>query len=204
MEGGKLKVIDLNMKDILRDLESAIIYGLPVLLQDIAEELDASLEPILSKSITKIGNRSVIKLGDKEIDYNESFRFYITTNMGNPHYTPEVSTKTTVINFAVKEQGLEAQLLGIVVNQEQPSLEKQKSDLTVKVATGKRKLIDLENNILRLLAESKGSLLDDIELVDTLQVSKVTAEDVTQQLKVSEETERKIDAAREGYRSAAV
>ena len=31
------------------------------------------------------------------------------------HYTPEVSTKTTIINFAVKQQGLESQLLGIVV-----------------------------------------------------------------------------------------
>lgn len=46
-----------------------------------------------------------MKLGDKEIEYNEAFRFYITTKMGNPHYTPEISTKATIVNFAVKEQG---------------------------------------------------------------------------------------------------
>lgn len=47
----------------------------------------------------------MIRLGDKEVEYNPDFRFYITTKMSNPHYTPETSTKTTIVNFAVKEQG---------------------------------------------------------------------------------------------------
>ena len=50
---------------------------------------------------------------------------------------------------------------------------------------------------LRLLNEAKGSLLDDERLVNTLQTSKVTSCDVTEQLVVSEQTEIKIDAARE-------
>ena len=53
-----------------------------------------------------------MKLGDKEVEYNYDFRFYITTKLSNPHYSPEIATKTTICNFAVKEQGLEAQLLG--------------------------------------------------------------------------------------------
>jgi hypothetical protein len=44
-------------------------------------------------------------LRDKEIEYNPDFKFYITTKLSNPHYTPEISTKTTIVNFAVKEQG---------------------------------------------------------------------------------------------------
>jgi len=49
----------------------------------------------------------------------------------------------------------------------------------------------------RLLNETKGSLLDDEALVNTLQASKVTSQEVTEQLQVSEQTEVKIDAARE-------
>ncbi len=49
----------------------------------------------------------------------------------------------------------------------------------------------------RLLNTSQGSILDDEVLVNTLQSSKKTSEDVTEQLKVAEETEVKIDAARE-------
>ena len=51
------------------------------------------------------GGAFIIKLGDKEIEYNEQFRFYITTKLSNPHYTPEISTKAIIVNFAVKEQG---------------------------------------------------------------------------------------------------
>lgn len=175
MEGKKLKVIDLHMPDYIRILESAIQYGQPVLLQNVQEKLDPSLDPILNKSIVKIGGASVIKLGDKEIEYNYDFRFYITTKLPNPHYTPEISTKTAIVNFAVKEQGLEAQLLGIVVRKERPELEEQKDNLVMSIASGKRKLAELEDEILRLLNEAQGSLLDDEQLVNTLQTSKITS-----------------------------
>lgn len=52
-----------------------------------------------------VGGRLLIRLGDKEVEYSPEFRFYITTKLSNPHYTPEISTKTTIVNFAVKEQG---------------------------------------------------------------------------------------------------
>ena len=54
------------------------------------------------------------------------------------------------------------------------------------MATGKKKIADLEDEILRLLSESTGSLLDDMHLVNTLQDSKTISEEVTQQLQVSE------------------
>jgi dynein heavy chain len=198
-----LTVVDLKTKNFLKRLELAITQGAPYLLQDVEEELDPALEPVLSKSIIKRGNRELIKLGDAELDYSKDFRLYITTKMANPHYTPEVSTKATIVNFAVKEQGLEAQLLGVVVAMEEPKLEEQKKELVLNVAGGKRKLKELENEILRLLATVEGSLLDDENLVNTLQVSKTTSEEVTESLKIAEETEVKIDKAREGYRPVA-
>ena len=91
----------------------------------------------------------MMRLGDKEVEYNPDFRFYITTKLSNPHYAPEISTKACIVNFAVKEQGLEAQLLGIVVRKERPELEEQKDKLVVNIAAGKKKLQELEDEILR-------------------------------------------------------
>lgn len=48
-----------------------------------------------------------------------------------------------------------------------------------------------------LLNESTGSLLDDVQLVNTLQTSKVTASEVSEQLASSEQTEIMINSARE-------
>lgn len=50
---------------------------------------------------------------------------------------------------------------------------------------------------IRLLNEATGSLLDDVQLVNTLQTSKVTATEVSEQLEISEQTEIMIDSARE-------
>lgn len=139
----------------------------------------------------------VIKLGDREVEYNTNFRFYMATKLSNPHYSPEVASKANIINFAVKEQGLEAQLLGIVVRNERPELEEQKDSLVLSIAAGKKKLVELEDQILRLLNETKGSLLDNVELVDTLEVSKQTSKEVTESVQIAEQNEIKIDAARE-------
>ncbi len=192
------------MKDFLRKMESAIQYGMPYLMQDVLEEMDPSLEPVLAKAIITDGTRKILKLGDKELDYSEDFKFFMTTKLSNPHYTPEISTKVTIVNFAVKQEGLEAQLLGIVVQEEEPSLEEQNTALVLKVAANKKKLVELEDTILELLSNSSGSLLDDEELVNTLNSSKVTFEEVQESLNIAEATKQKIDIARQGYRGVSV
>lgn len=50
MEKAKgLFIVKLSDSDILRTLENAIQFGKPVLLENVYEELDPSLEPILLK-----------------------------------------------------------------------------------------------------------------------------------------------------------
>lgn len=162
MEDKALKIADLKDKDFMKNIEYCITHGRPCLMPDIGEELDPSLDSVLMKATTKVAGKKVIKLGEREIVYNDNFKLYITTRMQNPHYTPEISTKVIVINFTVKQSGLEEQLLAIVVQKEQASLEKQKNEYVVKIAKGKQDLIDLEDKILRLLQESNTSLLEDV------------------------------------------
>ena len=59
-----------------------------------------------------------IRLGENVIEYSEDFKLYITTKLRNPHYLPEVATKVTLVNFMITPEGLEDQLLGIVVAKE--------------------------------------------------------------------------------------
>lgn len=82
-------------------MELAIQFGKWVLLENIGEELDPALEPILLQQKTKQGSGFVIKIGEKNISYNDDFRFFMTTTLPNPHYSPETSVKVTILNFAI-------------------------------------------------------------------------------------------------------
>ena len=54
----------------------------------------------------------------QEIDFDPNFRVYLTTKLKNPHYMPEVTGKVQIINFMITPEGLQDQLLGIVVQSE--------------------------------------------------------------------------------------
>ena len=70
--------------------------------------------------------------------------------------------------------------------------------LCLTIATRKITSLSIHTSLLvRLLQTAQGSLLDDEQLVNTLNSSKTTSQEVAEQLQVSEQTEIKIDAARE-------
>jgi dynein heavy chain, axonemal len=151
-----LDVIKPSDKDMLRKLENGVRFGRGVLLENIGENLDAVLEPMLLKQTfkTAAGSES-IKIGDNIIPYHPDFRFYMTTKLCNPHYPPEVAVKVSVLNFFVTPGGLEEQLLRTVVNQERPDLANMKNQLVVSNARMKKELKDIEDKILFMLSNSQ-------------------------------------------------
>ena len=198
-----IKVAKGNDPTILRTLENAIRMGSPVMLEDVGEELDPSLEPVLQKQIYKQGGRTLIRIGDSDIDYNADFKFYVTTKLPNPHYLPEVCIKVTIINFTVTIEGLEDQLLGLVVREERPDLERQKNQLIKSLAADKKQLKELEDKILKLLSESEGNILDDEVLINTLSDSKITSGVIQGRVAEAETTNEQINTTRLTYTPAA-
>lgn len=69
--------------------------------------------------------QKLIRIGDKDIPWDENFKLYLCTKLANPNYPAEVFGKTMVINYGVTEDGLEAQLLNYVVASERSDLQRQ-------------------------------------------------------------------------------
>jgi len=196
-------VIKLSTNKFLLTIEGAIKLGFSVLLENIAETLDPSLEPVLQKNLIKKGSQQMINLGGSEINYHSDFAFFLTTKLPNPHYLPEICIKVTLINFTVTPQGLEDQLLVEVIKVERPELELQKDNNIISLADCNRQLKDTETRILKLVSEAGEDILEDEELILTLDQSKQTALAIGERKAEAEVTAEKINVSREGYRPVA-
>lgn len=73
-KANNLAIIRLNQLDYVRKLENAIQFGQPVLLENVEEELDPILEPVLSQQVFKQSGTLCLKLGDSVVEYNPAFK----------------------------------------------------------------------------------------------------------------------------------
>ncbi|XP_041969099.1 dynein beta chain, ciliary-like [Aricia agestis] len=199
--GESLVVIRLTMRNYLDRIERAVSSGQVVLLENINETVDAVLEPLLGRVLIRKGR--VLKIGDREIDYNPSFRLILQTKLANPHYQPEMQAQCTLINFTVTRDGLEEQLLGEVVKAERPDLESLRSNLTKMQNDFKITLKSVEDDLLKRLSSAGPDILSDSALVINLETTKKTAADIEIKVEEGKTTAIKIDEARERYRRAA-
>lgn len=196
-------MIKLTDANYMRTVESAVQFGAPVLLENILEEIDPTLEPLLLKQIFKQGGVLQIQLGESPIEYSEHFRFYITTKLPNPHYLPEVAVKVTLLNFMITPEGLQDQLLSRTVKEERPDLSAEKERLIVESAANARTLKECEDNILHILSSSEGNILEDQAAIEALNKSKSISDTIKEKQAIAAETEKSIDSTRSKYVPAA-
>nr|WAW84832.1 axonemal dynein heavy chain 10 [Halisarca dujardinii] len=202
-EKNNLKVCTFNDPDFIKHLEIAIKFGFPFLFRDVDEYIDPVIDPVLDKAVKGTGNRLTITLGDKEVDFDPNFKLYLNTKLSNPKYSPAIFSRCMVINYTVTLKGLEDQLLSVIVGYERKDIEEQREQLIQSTSENKRLLKDLEDTLLRELATSSGNMLDNHELVATLEETKTKATEVFQKLEEAAVTAAEIEKLREGYRPAA-
>ena len=131
-EGNELQVIQLSQKGWLKKVEMAVTNGSVLMIESLGQDIDAILDPLLSRQFVKKGKMFTVKLGSEDVELSPTFKLYLQTKLYNPHYKPETAAQCTIINFIVTEGGLEDQLLAMVVRVEKPDLEQTKEELVNK------------------------------------------------------------------------
>ncbi|OMJ83653.1 hypothetical protein SteCoe_15380 [Stentor coeruleus] len=192
-------------KDLIRALEAGLSQGKPVLLEDVGESIDSSLQNVICRKFYKKDDgRVMIKLADLEISFDDNFRLFLICKYSNPNFLPDIFGNLNVINFTVTSIGLEDQLLVEVVRLENPKLEKERDDIVVSMAYDQKTLEDLQNSILDMIADSQGYILDNLALIAALQKSKSTSKDITRRVAATAQVEKSVNASRDTFRNIAV
>eukprot|EP00736_Rhodelphis_marinus_P001164 Rmarinus@m.23243 len=198
-EAGDVIVIGMRSPDLRERIEHCMANGIPVVVDSVGESIDSILDPILKKTIYKIGTRFKIRFADTECDYDPRFRLYLTTGLPRPHFPPEVFAIVTVVDFTVTFEGLEQQLLGHVVLREKQELEVRRQSLIADIFKHRVEAKNLANDLLLRLSTTEGNLLDDTRLMEVLADTKSLAEDVERKLEVNNQMEKSLSSARDEY-----
>jgi dynein heavy chain 1 len=181
------KMIKTSFLDsaFMKNLESALRFGTPLLVSDV-ESIDPVLNPVLNKEIRKTGGRILIRLGDQDVDFSPSFVIFLATRDPTVHFTPDLCSRVTFVNFTVTPSSLQSQCLHEVLKSERPDVHKKRTDMLKLQGEFKVTLRNLEKKLLKALNESSGNILDDDKVIGTLETLKTEAAAV---MKKVDETE---------------
>lgn len=130
----------LAHKDLKQAISTPLEEGYPAMIENIENEVDPMLDPLLEKAFVTKGRKKKVNISDSEIEVNDNFTLFMTSRMANPLFSPELAAKTTIIDFTVTQGGLEQQLLGILIGQIEKQLEDQLTNLQEEVTRNKKEL----------------------------------------------------------------
>jgi dynein heavy chain len=202
--GEELEVVQLTQKKWLNKVKGSIRDGKKLLIESVGSEIDAILDPLLSRSIIRKGKAKLMNIGGDELEYDDKFGLVLQSKLPNPHYRPEIAAQCTIINFIVTPKGLEDQILAIVVNVEKPELEQKKQELVREQNNCKVQLSELEDQLLAQLSKADpATILDNVALIEGLEVTKETSKEITKKVQAALVTEEEINTSRELYRPVA-
>jgi dynein heavy chain len=196
-------ITTLSARNLKDQIEFTMSEGLCLLIENVENEVDPMLDPVLEKQIIKKGKNQYINVSDQNMDYDPRFSLYLTSRLPNPHFSPELSAKVTVIDFTVTLKGLEDQLLGRLISMEQKSLEDTLAALEEDLTNNSKNLQLLNKQLLERLSNSQGNLLEDTELIEVLANTKAKAQEVEEKMREADERKTEINEKREQFRPVA-
>ena len=186
-DNGTMLAIDIvpGGKYFIKLLESALRFGSILIVQDV-ENADPVLNPLLNKEFHKEGGRTLIRLGDQDIDFSPSFNLFLTTRDSSHQFPPDLCSRVTFVNFTMTLSSLQDQCLNIILQKEAPELYSRRNDLLQLQGEYQARLRDLEEQLLISLSSVQGNILDNDNVMNSMEQLKHEAQTITYEISQSD------------------
>ncbi|KAG7470921.1 hypothetical protein MATL_G00119020 [Megalops atlanticus] len=198
LKESRLEVINQQDSNFITALELAVRFGKTLIIQEM-DGVEPVLYPLLRRDLIAQGPRYVVQIGDKVIDYNEEFRLFLATRNPSPFIPPDAASVVTEVNFTTTRAGLRGQLLALTIQQEKPELETEKTRLLQQEEDKKIQLAKLEESLLETLATAQGNILENKDLIESLNQTKSSSALIQESLTESHRLQASLDQERDAY-----
>ena len=192
-----LKSSTFTDSNFLKLLENALRFGYPILVQDV-EKIDPIMNSLLNKEIHKQSGRNLIRIGDQEIDFSMTFNMFMITRDSSCHFTPDLCSRVTFLNFTITQSSLQNQILDIVLKNERPEVNNKKEELIKAQREYKLQLRQLEEDLLTAL-NSEGNLLENNEVMTRLEDIKKKSFEISEEVSKSEDIMKELESTMNEY-----
>ena len=108
------------------------------------------------------GDSQSIYLQGVMVSIDPAFKLYVPTELTNPKFLPEVAVFTNFINFAVTQEGLEAQLLSVIVSERMAKVEKKFEDTYDEIKENKEFTIASMNHVHDVVNQFQQNFQDEL------------------------------------------
>ena len=198
----RLTVTSFLDDSFIKQLESSLRFGNPILIQD-AEHLDPVLNHVLNKEYQKTGGRVLIQLGKQEIDFSPAFKLYLSTRDPSAMFPPDICSRTTFVNFTVTQSSLQTQSLNDVLKSERPDVDQRRTNLVKMQGEFNTHLRGLEKRLLQALNQSRGNILDDDVVIETLETLKKESGDISKKVAETDGVMAEVETITQQYNAIA-
>lgn len=181
-----------------KNLESALRFGNPLLVQDV-ESYDPILNPVLNREVRKTSGRVLITIGDQDIDLSPSFCIFLSTRDPTCEFPPDLCSRVTFVNFTVTRSSLQSQCLNQILKAERQDIDQKRSDLLKLQGEFYVRLRQLEKSLLQALNDAKGKILDDDNVISTLEKLKNEAAEISKKKEDTDKIISEVDAVSQQY-----
>jgi len=171
--------------NFMKTLESALRFGNSILVTDV-ENIDPILNPVLNREIHRTGGRTLVRLGDQDIDFSPSFNMFMTTRDSSFAFSPDICSRVTFVNFTATPHSLQAQCLSKILKHNRPDIYEQNMDLIKLQGEYQARLRELEEELLESI-NFEGSILENDAVIKNLEKIKHEASEIEEKSASSEE-----------------
>lgn len=167
-----------------KHIESALRFGTPIVIQD-AEYFDPLLNNVLNKEYHRAGGRTLVSVGSQDVDFSQSFNLFLSTRDSELKLTPDICSRTSVVNFTITRSSLQSQSLARVLQFERPDVYERRNDLVKSRGEFASRLLQLEKGLLNILNETSTSVLEDDRIIESLEKLKTESASITEKVRNS-------------------